>query len=615
MLRTINQKFYSIVGMLLIMFAIGYAEVVYFMTQQARAAAQSQSIISVEREIHGLMNLFFEMRFWERAVFSQEFSNAEQRFGTLMAQLKTQLANLSHGPIQGEITSQLRAVGELLLRYEEDFNKLIQINTEQRLQLTRIDSGYQSLASSILNIRKPIFLKSLFVLTQFQMSYIDNQRESENQALQLMVESLKVKLSQAEALDDRLIGYLESYSRILEADVGLHRKFEMTSKRFNETSTALTDLLSTISGEAEVLLQREFVRAENIRGRLSRSFLISMAVSLATMLLVITLLARKILRPVRSVARVIHDIKSGNMGSRFDAGGDPEDDIVRLGLTFNEMLDSLKEKNQALVEYQNALEAKVGELAAREAEREGLIEELEVKNAELERFTYTVSHDLKSPLITIQGFLGFLETDAVKGNVERMKADCARIKSAAQKMQRLLNELLELSRIGRLINPPEKIPFGELAREAVDMVTGRMGAGKVRIEIAQDLPVLYADRQRIREAVENLLDNAGKYMGSQPVPRIEIGCRQETGENIFFVRDNGIGIDPAYQEKIFGLFEKLDPSIEGTGVGLAVVKRIFEIHGGRIWVESEGVGHGSTFCFTLPRAMDAGIREVTRNER
>jgi signal transduction histidine kinase len=147
------------------------------------------------------------------------------------------------------------------------------------------------------------------------------------------------------------------------------------------------------------------------------------------------------------------------------------------------------------------------------------------------------------------------------------------------------------------------------------MVTGRMGAGKVRIEIAPDLPVLYADRQRIREAVENLLDNAGKYMGSQSAPRIEIGCRQDGDEDIFFIRDNGIGIDSAYQEKIFGLFEKLDPSVEGTGVGLAIVKRIFEIHGGRIWVESEGAGCGSTFCFTLPRAVDAGTGEVARNER
>jgi signal transduction histidine kinase len=100
--------------------------------------------------------------------------------------------------------------------------------------------------------------------------------------------------------------------------------------------------------------------------------------------------------------------------------------------------------------------------------------------------------------------------------------------------------------------------------------------------------------------MQNLIDNAAKFMGDQPAPRIEIGVRKETGEHIFFVRDNGIGIYASHHEKVFGLFDKLDPQSEGTGVGLALAKRIVEIHGGRIWVESEGKGKGSMFCFTLP---------------
>jgi signal transduction histidine kinase len=206
-------------------------------------------------------------------------------------------------------------------------------------------------------------------------------------------------------------------------------------------------------------------------------------------------------------------------------------------------------------------------------------------------------------LITIQGFLGFLEKDIVSGNLVRVTADCARITSAAAKMQQLLNELLELSRIGRLINPPEKTPFEEIVRDALDTVSGRMNAKQIQIEIADNLPTVTVDRQRIREVLENLLDNAGKYMEDQADPRIEIGCRQLDGETVFYILDNGIGIDPSYQNKIFGLFEKLNPSVEGTGVGLAIVKRIIEVHGGRIWVESQGTGSGSTFCFTLPTAI------------
>lgn len=615
MFRTIHRKFYGILGLLAVMFCIGYAEMAYFLQKQTQAADQGERIVRVEREIRTLLHLFFEMRFWERAVFTQEFSDAEQRFGTLMARLKGHLSAFPKIPVEAGIAEKLGPASELLRAYEKDFNRLMQISTEHRLQQTRIDSSYQSLASSILSMRNPVFLKPLFVLTQFQMSYTDSPRVSDYQALQVVVDSLKARLKQADALDERLSGYLDGYSAILEEDISLVEEFARTSKRFNETSEALTDLLSRISEAAEKSLQTEFAKAETLRRRLSVSFPATMAASLLTMLLVVTLLARNILRPVRSVARVITDIKSGNMASRFDVRGDPGDDIVMLGVTLNEMLDTLEDNNRQLLRYQEALETKVKELAVREREREALIEALEVKNAELERFTYTVSHDLKSPLITIQGFLGFLEKDAAAGDAAKVKADCGRIRGAAQRMQELLNDLLELSRIGRLINPPERIPFGEIAREARETVSGRMAEKGIRVEIAEDLPMVCVDRMRLREALENLLDNAAKYMGDQAAPRIEIGCRETGHSPVFFVRDNGMGIDPAYQRKVFGLFEKLDPSAEGTGVGLAIVKRIVEVHGGRIWVESRGAGTGSTFCFTLPMEREADAGEVQPNER
>ncbi len=232
--------------------------------------------------------------------------------------------------------------------------------------------------------------------------------------------------------------------------------------------------------------------------------------------------------------------------------------------------------------------------------RQSLISELEAKNAELERFTYTVSHDLKSPLFTIRGFLGYLEQDARTGNMERLRADIERIIAATDKMHQLLNDLLEISRIGRAMNEPQEIPFDELAREAVTLLQGRIIQGGIAVHIDENMPVIFGDRPRLIEVVQNLVDNAAKFMGSQPNPRIEIGCAgEENGKPILFVRDNGIGIAPEHHERIFGLFNKLDSSGEGTGVGLALVKRIVEVHGGRIWVESEA-GKGSTFLFTLP---------------
>lgn len=235
-----------------------------------------------------------------------------------------------------------------------------------------------------------------------------------------------------------------------------------------------------------------------------------------------------------------------------------------------------------------------------EVEREQLIAELEAKNAELERFTYTVSHDLKAPLVTIKGFLGWLQKDLNNQNMARVQLDVERIREAAEKMHVLLDELLELSRIGRLMNPPENVPFETIVREALALVEGRLAERQVQVEVAKELPVVYGDQARLVEVVQNLVDNAAKFMGSQPQPRIEIGVCERAGESIFFVRDNGIGIAPQYHEKVFGLFDKLEPQSNGTGIGLALVKRIVEVHGGRIWVESAGPEQGATFCFSLP---------------
>ncbi|MFN8383887.1 MAG: ATP-binding protein [Anaerolineales bacterium] len=240
-----------------------------------------------------------------------------------------------------------------------------------------------------------------------------------------------------------------------------------------------------------------------------------------------------------------------------------------------------------------------------ETEREKLINELEEKNSELERFTYTVSHDLKSPLITIKGFLGFLEQDAANGNIVRLKADTQRIADATDKMQTLLNELLELSRVGRLTNPYQHIPFEELAKEASEIVYGRLHERNVEVRIDKNLPVVYGDRQRLIEVLQNLLDNAAKFMGKISNPTIEIGVNgNEDGKPIFYVRDNGMGIDPIHHDRIFGLFNKLDAASDGTGIGLTLVKRIVEVHRGRIWVQSE-TGKGATFFFTLPTKSDS----------
>ncbi len=250
--------------------------------------------------------------------------------------------------------------------------------------------------------------------------------------------------------------------------------------------------------------------------------------------------------------------------------------------------------------YVNVYARDITERQAADELRKDLIVRLRAKNEELEQFVYTVSHDLKSPLITICGFLRHVERSIDAGDPEAARDDMERIDRAAEQMRTLLEELLQLSRVGRRDHPLQPVPLTETANEAVELLDGMISEGEVELRIDPDLPTVHGDRPRLTEMFQNLIENAVKYMGDQPRPRVEIGIREQDGKAVITVRDNGVGIEPHHQKAIFGLFHQLEHDDEGTGIGLAIVRRVAELHGGRVWVESEGRGAGSTFCIALP---------------
>lgn len=232
--------------------------------------------------------------------------------------------------------------------------------------------------------------------------------------------------------------------------------------------------------------------------------------------------------------------------------------------------------------------------------------ELREKSAELERFTYTLSHDLKSPLVTIKTFLGYLKKDMAQANTERIEKDMAFMTKAADKMGQLLDELLEISRAGRAPQLPAEMAWDAPIQEALTLAAGAISQRRVTVTLDEAQIKLHAERARLVQIWQNLIDNAVKFMGEQTQPHIHIGVDSKGHEPIFFLRDNGIGVELHHRDKVFGLFEKLDPRASGTGIGLALVKRIVERYQGRVWLESEGIGMGTCVRFTLPAAMQNG---------
>jgi PAS domain S-box-containing protein len=223
----------------------------------------------------------------------------------------------------------------------------------------------------------------------------------------------------------------------------------------------------------------------------------------------------------------------------------------------------------------------------------------EAASRELEAFSYSVAHDLRAPLRAIDGFAQALLEDYAKNLDIVGNRHLERIRAAAQRMAALIDDLLRLSRVTRAEQRREAVNLSSLARIAVAQLERGEPARKVTVVI-EDTSIVMADPKLLAIVFDNLFGNAWKFTGNSPHPSIELGTRRIADEIVYFVRDNGAGFDMAYQNKLFGVFQRLHPMHEfpGTGVGLATVKRIIERHGGRVWAEG-AVGMGATVFFTL----------------
>jgi light-regulated signal transduction histidine kinase (bacteriophytochrome) len=233
-------------------------------------------------------------------------------------------------------------------------------------------------------------------------------------------------------------------------------------------------------------------------------------------------------------------------------------------------------------------------------ERSRLVARLERANKDMESFTYAASHDLRSPLIAIAGFSRILREDYADNIDERGKDLLSRIEASAKKMSQLIDDLLSFGRVSTREIKRSEVDMEKLAGNVFEDLKPLIGQRNVRFEV-NGLPPAFGDLPMLRQVIVNFVTNALKFTRTRETPLIEVGGRTEGKENIYYVRDNGVGFDRELSKKLFGMFQRMHSShqFEGTGIGLFMIKRIVEKHGGRVWAEGEP-DKGATFYFSLP---------------
>jgi len=332
------------------------------------------------------------------------------------------------------------------------------------------------------------------------------------------------------------------------------------------------------------------------------------------------LIANRISRPIEALCRTAEQVQAGMLDVRAPVLG--TDEVGVLAKAFNSMIERVENWNRdlgeqveqrtaQLVQSNRALELEIeerkraeAELAAYQNQLEDLVKQrtsqLEIANHELQAFSYSVSHDLRAPLRHMDGFSRLL----LKRYSDSLDSDAqeylAHIRSAAQSMGQLIDDLLKLSRLTTVEMHEDRVDLSALAREIIGTLRSNQPDRDVAVVI-EDGMASQGDAGLLRAALANLLGNAWKFTAHEPAARIEFGVAHHDGEDVYVIRDNGAGFDMTYAHKLFGPFQRLHGHDEfpGTGIGLAIVQRVLHRHGGRVWAEGE-VGNGAAFFFTLP---------------
>ncbi|MDA3788110.1 MAG: ATP-binding protein [Desulfobacula sp.] len=618
MFRSINSKFYAIAILMMVSFSIGYGLLIYFLNQQSENFISSRDIAIIEKDFNKLNELFYETRFWEKVIFSQRNPEAEMQYGILLEKARAGLSDLNEKELNETTKFNLNQIVEQINQYEINFNQLIQLQTKKKLFNTRMETNYRSMTSIILISNDPKLLKPMFNLTHFLITYRSAITLHKFQALNLVIDSFEKTINATETLDVRMQGYLNSFKELLSEDYLIELDIIATNKVVESITTQIQDYFKNISSELEMRLKRKIQETKQIKQDLQNIFMFFGISGIFIQLLVLYLFSKNIIRPVRSIALVMQKVQEGNLEARFVNHTKNKDDIVQLGFSFNEMLETLKINNAKVLNYQKVLENKIDEITKQKIETQELTERLHnsQKLEAIGTLAGGIAHDFNNILSAIIGF-----TELALGSVEKgteIEDDLQEVYAGGKRAKELVKQILAFARQSDEEIKPVQISI--IIKEVLKFIRSSIST---TIDIKSDIQsdsLIMGNATQTHQVMMNLFTNAAHAMENSggilevilqdiyledSSELLNIGLSK--GDYIKIkISDTGTGIDPNIINSIFEPYFTTKRVGEGTGMGLAMVYGIVEKYGGKITVDSKlGVGTKFTIYFPITKKRSA----------